>query len=66
MYIYTYTHTHIYIYIYICILRNIITVTKSRRKGWTTHAARKGGRRNACRVVVGKFEGKGPHAKLGN
>ena len=30
------------------------------------HVARKGKRRNAYRVVVGKFEGKRPLAKLGN
>jgi hypothetical protein len=30
------------------------------------HVARKGERRNAYRVAVGKFEGKRPLAELGN
>jgi hypothetical protein len=31
---------------------------KSRRMRWTGHVARKGEKRNACRILVGKPEGK--------
>jgi len=33
---------------------------KSRRMRWVGHVARMGERRGACRVVLGKTEGKGP------
>jgi len=39
---------------------NIIWVIKSRRMGWAGHVARLGARRGACRVLVGKPEGKRP------
>jgi hypothetical protein len=37
---------------------NIIRMMKSRRMRWAGHAARMGERRNACRILVGKPEGK--------
>jgi hypothetical protein len=33
---------------------------KLRRFGWTGHIARMGEKRNACRILVGKPEGKRP------
>ena len=39
---------------------NIIQVIKSRRMKWVGHVAHMGGRRGACRVLVGKPEGKRP------
>jgi hypothetical protein len=39
---------------------SIIRMIKSRRMRWTGHAARMGERRNACRILVGKPEGKRP------
>jgi len=39
---------------------NIIRVTKSRRMRWAVHVARTGDRRCACRVLVGRPEGKKP------
>jgi len=36
----------------------IIRVMKSRRMRWAGHVARVGVKRNACRVLVGKPEGK--------
>jgi hypothetical protein len=38
--------------------RHFILIIKSRRKRWTGHVARKGAERNACRLLVGKPEGK--------
>jgi hypothetical protein len=35
-------------------------MTKSRRMGWAENAARMGEKRNACRILVGKPEGKRP------
>ena len=40
--------------------RNIVLVIKSRRKRWAGHVARMGEERGACRVLVGKPEGKRP------
>jgi hypothetical protein len=37
---------------------NIIRVIKSRRLRWAGHVARMGERRDACRVLVGKPEGR--------
>jgi len=39
---------------------NIVRVIKSRRMGEAGHVARMGERRGACRVWVGKSEGKRP------
>jgi hypothetical protein len=38
----------------------IIRIMKSRRMRWTGHVARMGEKRNACRLLVGKPEGKRP------
>jgi len=37
---------------------NIITVNKSRNKGWASHVARMGEMRIAHKFMVGKSEGK--------
>jgi hypothetical protein len=39
---------------------SIIRIMKSRRMGWAGHIARMGAKRNACRILVGKVEGKRP------
>jgi hypothetical protein len=39
---------------------SIITMIKSRRMRWAGYVARKGEKRNACRILVGKPEGKRP------
>jgi hypothetical protein len=39
---------------------SIIRIIKSRRMRWTGHVARMGEKRNACRLLVGKPEGKRP------
>jgi hypothetical protein len=39
---------------------SIIRIIKSRRMRWAGHVARMGGKRNACRLLVGKPEGKRP------
>jgi hypothetical protein len=39
---------------------SIIRMIKSRRMRWVGHVARMGERRNACRILVGKPEGKRP------
>jgi hypothetical protein len=39
---------------------SIIRIIKSRRMRWTGHAARMGEKRNACRLLVRKPEGKIP------
>jgi hypothetical protein len=39
---------------------SIIRIIKSRRIIWTGHVARMGEKRNACRILVGKPEGKRP------
>jgi hypothetical protein len=39
---------------------NIIRMIKSRRMRWAGHAARMGEKRNACRILVGKPEGRIP------
>ena len=39
---------------------NIVQVIKSRRMRWAGHVARMGEERGACRVLVGKPEGKRP------
>jgi hypothetical protein len=36
---------------------NIIRMLKSRRMRWAGHVARKGARKNSCRILVGKPEG---------
>jgi hypothetical protein len=42
---------------------NIVWVIKSRRMRWAGHVTRMGKRRGACRVLVGKPEGKRPLGK---
>jgi hypothetical protein len=37
---------------------NIIRMIKSRRMGWAGHVARMGKKSNACRIMVGKSEGR--------
>jgi hypothetical protein len=37
---------------------NIIRTIKSRRMRWAGHVARMGEKRNACRILVGKPEGR--------
>jgi hypothetical protein len=39
---------------------SIIRMIKSRRMIWTGHVARMGEKRNACKIFVGKPEGKRP------
>jgi hypothetical protein len=39
---------------------NITRMIKSRRMRWAGHVARMGKKRNACRILVGKPEGKRP------
>jgi hypothetical protein len=39
---------------------NINRINNSRRMRWAEHAARMGAKRNACRILVGKPEGKKP------
>jgi hypothetical protein len=39
---------------------SIIRIFKSRRMRWAGHVARMGEKRNACRLLVGKPEGKRP------
>jgi hypothetical protein len=39
---------------------NIIRIIKSRRMKWVDHVVRMGEKRNACRLLVGKPEGKRP------
>jgi hypothetical protein len=39
---------------------SIIRMIKSRRMRWTGHLARMGEKRNSCRILVGKPEGKRP------
>jgi hypothetical protein len=43
-----------------CSSANIFQVIQSGRMGWAGHVARIGKRRVACRVLVGKLEGKIP------
>jgi hypothetical protein len=38
----------------------IIRMIKSRRMGWQKHVALMGEKRNTCRILVGKPEGKRP------
>jgi hypothetical protein len=38
----------------------VIRMIKSRRTRWAGHAARIGEKRNACRILMGKPEGKRP------
>jgi hypothetical protein len=50
---------------------SIIRMIKSRRMRWTGHVGRMGEKRHACRVLVGKPEGKRPmgrprHRWVGN
>jgi hypothetical protein len=40
----------------ICIIR----IIKSRRMRWAGHVTRMGEKRNVCRLLVGKLEGKRP------
>jgi len=40
--------------------QNIFQVIKSRRMGWVGLVARMGDRRSACRVLLGRPEGKRP------
>jgi hypothetical protein len=39
---------------------NIIRIIRLRKMRWAGHVARMGEKLNACRVLVGKPEGKGP------
>jgi hypothetical protein len=39
---------------------DIIRMIKSTRMRWAEHIARMGEKRNACRILVGKLEGKRP------
>jgi hypothetical protein len=39
---------------------SIIRIIKSRRVRWAGHVARMGEKRNTCRILVGKPEGKRP------
>jgi hypothetical protein len=43
---------------------SIIRITKSRRMRWAVHTARMGEKRNVCRILVGKPEGKRPLGRL--
>jgi hypothetical protein len=43
-----------------CTLPNIIRMIKSRRMSWVGHVARMGEKRNACKILVRKPEGKTP------
>jgi hypothetical protein len=42
----------------VCFSPGIIRLIKSRRMSWAAHVARMGEKRNACRILVGKPEGK--------
>jgi hypothetical protein len=42
----------------------VIRMMKLRRKIWAGHVARMGVKRNACRILVGKPEGKKPPGRL--
>jgi hypothetical protein len=44
----------------LCSSPRIIRIIKSRRMGLAGHVARMGEKRNACRLLVGKPEGKRP------
>jgi hypothetical protein len=44
---------------------NIMRIIISRRMRWAGHMARMGQRRGACRVLVGKGEGKKPFGRPG-
>jgi hypothetical protein len=46
------------------ISRNSIRVIKSRRMRWAGHEACMGEMRNACKILVGKRDGKGPLGRL--
>jgi hypothetical protein len=45
-------------------LPSIIRIIKSRMMTWIGHVARMGEKRNACRILVGKPEGKRPLGRL--
>jgi hypothetical protein len=42
---------------------NVIRMIKSKKMNWTGHVARIGAKRNACRILVRKPEGKGPQGR---
>jgi hypothetical protein len=44
----------------LCSSPSIIRIIKSRRMRWAGHVARRGEKRNVCRLLVGKPEGKRP------
>jgi hypothetical protein len=44
------------------LLLNVIRLIKSRRVRWSGHAACMEEKRNACRILEGKLEGKRPDA----
>jgi hypothetical protein len=44
----------------LCCSPSVIRMIKLRRMKWAGHVARMGEERNACRILVGKPEGKGP------
>jgi hypothetical protein len=41
-------------------LLSIIRMIKSKRMRWTGHVIQMGAKRNACRILMGKLEGKRP------
>jgi hypothetical protein len=43
---------------------NIIRIMNSRRIRWTGNVARRGEKRNACKIFVGRPEGKRPQRRL--
>jgi hypothetical protein len=45
---------------------SMIRMIKSRRMRWTGHVARMGEKRNACRILVGKPDGKRPLGRPGH
>jgi len=44
----------------LCFSQNIIRTTKSRKMRWVGNVARTGVRRGAARILMGRFEGRGP------
>jgi len=49
----------------LCASLNIITVIKSKRVRWVGHVAHMGDRRNACKILVRKLEGRNHSEDLG-
>jgi len=44
----------------LCYSQNIIRTTKSSKMRWVGNVARTGVRRGAARILMGRFEGRGP------